>query len=109
MSNWDHLNSNSASTNTSDLAILRDPAGNLSIHNLDSSKIGSTSRAGVPSRGLHSIAGLKSKEIDLSGSGDSAGESSVGSGESECQLTSGVLGFVDEGDVKGEEGVDVVV
>jgi len=76
---------------------------------LDSSEISSACGSGVPSRGLHSITGLKSIEIDLSGSSDGAGESSVGSGKSECQLTSGVLSLVDEGDVEGEEGVDVVV
>ena len=81
----------------------------MSINNLDSSKVGSPSGTCVPSGSLHAIAGLKSIEIDLTGSGDGTREASVGSGESKRQLTSGVLGFVGEGDVKGEERVDVVV
>jgi hypothetical protein len=109
LSNRDHLNSKSASTDTRNCTSVSDPAGNLSIDNLDSSEICSACGSGVPSRCLHSITGLKSVEIDLSGSGDSAGESSVGSGESECQLTGGVLSLVDEGDVEREERIDVVV
>jgi len=88
---------------------LIDPLGDLSINDLDSSNIFSTSGAGVPCGGFDAIACLEGKQIDLACAGDSAREPGARGGERECQLTSRVLGLVDEGDIEGEEGVDVVV
>ena len=86
-----------------------DPPGDLSINDLDSSDILSSSWACVPSGCFNAISSLEGKEIDLAGTRDGAGESGSRGGESECQLTSRVLSLVDEGDIEGEEGVDVVV
>jgi hypothetical protein len=52
---------------------------------------------------------LKGVEIDLTGSRDGARESSANGRESKRQLTSRTLRLVDEGDIEGEEGIDVVV
>jgi hypothetical protein len=108
-SNRDHLNTNSCATSTRDDTRLIDPLGDLSINDLDSSNILSSSGACVPGSRFNAISSLEGKEIDLAGTRDCAGETCSRDGESECQLTSRVLGLVDEGDIEGEEGVDVVV
>lgn len=86
-----------------------DPAGDLSVDDLDAAQVFASGRTSVPGGGFDAIAGRESVDIDLSGSRDLTGESGARGGESECQLAGGVLRLVDEGNVKGEEGVDVVV
>lgn len=45
----------------------------------------------------------------MTGSRDGARESSANGRECKRQLTSRILSLVDEGDVEGEEGIDVLV
>ena len=86
-----------------------DPLGNLSIDDLNAAQVFSTGRTSVPGGGFDTITGGEGVDIDLSGSRDLTGESGARGGESKGQLAGGVLRLVDEGNIEGEEGVDVVV
>jgi hypothetical protein len=88
---------------------LLDPLGNLSVDDLDAAQVFSSGRTSVPGGRFNAIAGGEGVHIDLSGSRDLAGESGARGGEGEGQLAGGVLRLVDEGDIEGEEGVDIVV
>ena len=81
----------------------------MTILDLESANESTPSRSCVPSGGFDAIARLEGVDVDLSGSTDSSRESGAGGREGECQLTSRILSLVDEGNIEGQEGVDVIV